>query len=99
MALDFILKLPKPLAIKYTERLRKIEEEYKMPYVTSTERMAIKRGQLENAREAVLDVLNARFKNVPYELKEKINYCESLTKLKRLLRKAATARSVSGLKV
>jgi flagellar biosynthesis/type III secretory pathway protein FliH len=55
----------------------KYEEDMKMPYVTSIERMGIikgrkegieegiEKGKLKIAREAVIDVLEARFEAVP----------------------------------
>lgn len=36
-----------------------------MPYITSVERIGIQKGMLQNAREAVLDALEARFATVP----------------------------------
>jgi len=36
-----------------------------MPYVTSIERLGIKKGALQNARDNVLEVLKVRFKRIP----------------------------------
>lgn len=36
-----------------------------MPYITSVERMGIKKGILQKGREDVIEVLQIRFSNVP----------------------------------
>jgi hypothetical protein len=106
--IDYVLTLPKPKALEFKKELEEFEEGRKMPYVTSTERIAreegvmqgitqgitegmmrgINRGQLENAREAVLDILEVRFGKLAAAMQEKINSCGDLRKLKKVLRQA-----------
>jgi hypothetical protein len=102
--IDYVLTLPKPKALEFRNALEQFEEGRKMPYVTSTERIAreegmmqgitqgitqgISRGQLENAREAVLDILEVRFGQLAAAIQEKINSCADLKKLKKVLRQA-----------
>ena len=43
--MDGIMVLPDELEIEYKNEISKIEEEKKMPYVTTIERMAEKRGE------------------------------------------------------
>ena len=90
--IDYVLTLPKPKALKFRNALEQFEEDRKMPYVTSTERIAreegLIRGQLENAREAVSDILELRFGQLAAALQEKINSCADLKKLKKVLRQA-----------
>ncbi|MCP4220281.1 MAG: hypothetical protein GY765_36960 [bacterium] len=49
--IDWILRLPEVLEKKITEEIIRIEEENKMPYVTSWERIAKKEGKLEGKLE------------------------------------------------
>jgi hypothetical protein len=94
--IDYVLTLPKPKALEFRNELEKFEEGRKMPYVTSTERIAreegmmrgISRGQLETAREAVSDILELRFGQLAAALQEKINSCGDLGRLKKVLRQA-----------
>ena len=106
--IDYVLTLPKPRALEFRNALEQFEEDRKMPYMTSTERIAreegmmqgitqgitqgmtqgINRGQLENAREAVLDILEVRFGRLAAALQEKINSCSDLRRLKKVLRQA-----------
>jgi hypothetical protein len=111
--IDYILTLPKPKALQFRKELKEFEEGRKMPYMTSTERIAreegmmqgitqgitegmmqgISRGQLENAREAVLDILEVRFGQLAAAMQEKINSCADLRKLKKVLRQAVLIKS------
>ena len=64
--------LPVPLTKKFTENLITYEEEKKMPYVTSAERIGIEKGMLSDAREMVLEALDIRFSsNVPGDIQKK----------------------------
>ena len=73
-----------------------------MPYVTSVERrgiqqgiqQGIEQGVLQNAREAVVDILEVRFGNVPQSMVQRIHAMEDLDLLKMLHRKAATVPSL-----
>jgi len=59
--IDWIIRLPEGLDNQISEKIARLEEEYKMPYVTSWERIAEKRGEkrgeekgkLETARELI----------------------------------------------
>ena len=42
--IDYILKLPKPKVLQFKKELAQFEEVYKMPYITSTERLAREEG-------------------------------------------------------
>ncbi|MDU9050032.1 MAG: hypothetical protein Q3M30_14380 [Candidatus Electrothrix sp. Rat3] len=90
--IDYVLTLPKPKALEFRNALEQFEEGRKMPYVTSTERIAreegLIRGQLEKAREAVLDILEVRFGQLAAAIQEKINSCADLKELKKVLRQA-----------
>ena len=51
-------------------------------------------GRQETLREDILDVLEARFKHVPYEVREKIQAIELEARLKRLHRQAVLVESL-----
>ncbi|MCI5130778.1 MAG: hypothetical protein D3904_04485 [Candidatus Electrothrix sp. EH2] len=48
----------------------------------------ISRGQLENAREAVLDILEVRFGSITSGIRKKISSCADLKRLKKVHRQA-----------
>lgn len=99
--IDWLLALPEDLELSFTESLRQYEEEIDMPYVTSVERRGIRKGVqqgiqqgIRNAREALVEILEARFETVPAPIAEVVNRTEDLSSLKLLLTKAATAASL-----
>ncbi|MDH4371806.1 MAG: hypothetical protein QE510_00250 [Verrucomicrobiota bacterium] len=77
-----------------------------MPHITLFEELALKeglekgiqkgleKGILQNAREAILDVLDTRFGEVPDSIRDRINSLGSEPTLKTLLRRAARASSL-----
>ena len=86
---------------KVYKQLTETDEKYlevkKM--ITVYEEKGIEKGELKSTREDVLEVLKVRFQNIPYAVKEKINYCDNLKKLKTLLRQAIIIKSITDLKV
>ena len=78
----------------FWQEMERYEEEHKMPYITSVERIVMRRGVLQTAREDVITILEARFEEVPSPLMETIHRLEDPTLLKTLLRRAATLGSV-----
>ena len=63
--LDWVLTLPDPLDEQYQNQLNEYEEEKKMKYVTTAERMGIKKGvqlgQQQGSASIVLRMLQGRF--------------------------------------
>ena len=49
--IDWIMRLPEDLEKLYHEELVKFEEEVKMPYVTTAERIGIEKGRIEGGKE------------------------------------------------
>jgi hypothetical protein len=68
----------------------KIEEERRMPYITTFERDA----KLEIARENVIEVLETRFSVVPDALSQRINSLNDLALLKQLHKQTITVPSL-----
>ena len=93
--IDWMMTLPKDMDSKFRQEIRRFEEENKMLYVTSIERLAREEGIIEKGREDVIDVLQIRFGEIPNELVDKINQIEDVTQLKRLLNRAVTSNSLS----
>ena len=73
-------------------------EIHRMRYVTSIERIAkqegIEEGKVENARESIIEVLEARFGKIPSDALESINCINDISVLKSLLRDATTISSM-----
>ena len=73
-----------------------------MAYVTSIERrglqqglqQGLRQGLLQKSREAVVEILEARFEVVPQSIVEIINDVDDLSILKMLLKKAATVQAL-----
>ena len=73
-----------------------------MEYITSVERIGIKKGIQQgiqqSAREAVIDILEVHFDVVPGSIVKTINGIDDPSVLKMLLKKAATVDSLDGFK-
>jgi len=112
--IDWIMTLPEALEKRFSDEMYEYEEEMKMPYVTSVERMGIKKGQLMGielgrqegrqegmlltSREAVTDVIEARFEAAPKSMINRIRKIDDTAVLKVLLKKAIHARSLKEFK-
>jgi hypothetical protein len=80
---------------QFTQHLIAYEEEKKMPYVTSAERIGIDKGQLLNAREMLLEALDARFSSdTPADIKQQIQALNNKIMLKRLHRSAIQSKDI-----
>ena len=105
--IDYVLKLPKLKALQFKQEMELFEEGRRMPYVTSTERIAreegmlqgISRGQLETTKEDVLEILEVRFGNIASVMKEKISSCGDMNRLKKALRQAVLVGSPGELEL
>jgi len=100
---DWLMMLPEDLTKKFTQDLIAYEEEKKMPYITSAERIGIEKGmaegmdkgQLFNAREMLLEALDARFSsNTPADIKKQIQALNNKIMLKRLHRSAIQSKDI-----
>lgn len=99
--IDWIMALPEELDLQFMDDVTHFEEEQKMAYVTSFERIwlqrgleqGLERGKQKIARENVVEVLDERFGGVPAGLPNLINQINDLPTLKMLHRKAITIAS------
>jgi len=103
--IDWLMVLPEDLEEGFAEAIRQYEEDIKMPYVTSVERKGIQQGiqqgiqegvqqGLHQMREAVIEILEARFEHVPRSIVTTIHRTGDLPTLRLLVKKAATAGSL-----
>ncbi len=96
--IDWFLSLPEELTRSFDEQLARYEEEQKMPYITSVERLAIERGELKGELKAnrarILEILQVRFGEVPDDLSEKLDWIEEVERLEDLFRQAITIASL-----
>ena len=56
-------------------------------------------GNIEMAQSAVIEVLEVKFSNIPYSIKEKILYCHDLEKLRQTLRNAILLNDINKFKI
>ena len=112
--IDWIMTLPEALEKRFSDEMYEYEEEMKMPYVTSVERMGIKKGQLMGielgrqegrqegmlltSREAVTDVIETRFEAVPKSMINRIRKINDADVLKMLHKKAIIVGSLKEFK-
>ncbi|MBL7040440.1 MAG: hypothetical protein ISR77_17515 [Pirellulaceae bacterium] len=113
--MDYILTLPDDLSIRFRSELELIEEELKMPYVTSVERIArqegiekgieegiekgIEKGVVQGVRETLVETLRVRFDDVPQWLVEKIEQCTDVQTLRSLHQQALKVESLADLQL
>jgi len=83
--------LPGKLEREFDREHTQYEDSQSMKYVTNIERRGRVEGQMEALRTATLEILEARFGDVPYELREELQTLTDETVLKRLPRLAAVA--------
>ena len=100
------MPLPDDLKIQFRNQLQQRLPDKTMPHITLFEELALKEGLekglvegrqegiVQTAREAILDVLDTRFGQVPNSVRERVNAIGSEPTLKNLLRQAARASSL-----
>jgi hypothetical protein len=91
---DWLLVLPDELERGFKETMIQYEEEKKMPYITSVERLGIQQGIQQAVREDVLDILETRFARIPQSVVEAVNRIENPAILKILLKRAIIVGSL-----
>ena len=109
--IDWLIPLPDDLKLQFRNQLQQRLPDKTMPHITLFEELALKeglekglekgiqKGLLQNAREAILDVLDTRFGEVPDSVREQVNALCSEPTLKELLRRAARASSLDEFSV
>lgn len=100
--IDGMMRLPEELQQEFKNDLRLYQEDRSMRFLGQTEEMAIQegfergieQGALQNARNYVLEILEARFEIVPLEVRQAVNMIADMSVLRRLLREAIAIPSI-----
>ncbi len=100
--MDWVMHLPEELSRRFWDDLTAYEENQKMPYVTSVEKIGIKKGiqqgmqqgMLLDAQEMLTELLEERFGGIDANLRERIKSIESRETLKKLFRQGLRAKSL-----
>jgi hypothetical protein len=104
--IDMMMTLPEQLQQKLVKKINSFEEERKMPFISPTEQMAIERGKeigkeigaLQNARNYITTVLQARLGEVSLEITASLAQISNLSILDEMLKLAVTVNSLDDFK-
>jgi hypothetical protein len=100
--MDWVLGLPKGLEQQFNNFTMQYEEDRKMPYITSIERLGMEKGRqegaLQKARENVVDILRVRFKRIPQSLTKLIQAIEDEKFLSKLMKEAILIDSLKSFR-
>jgi hypothetical protein len=88
--IDWLMELPPALAGLFTQDVDKIQEERRMPYVTSVERFALRKGQ----RQGIESLLKVRFGDEGLKLMPEIQEIHDEEILQAVLKALETASSL-----
>jgi hypothetical protein len=89
--LDWMLALPVELEQSFRSEIERFEEERQMPYVTSIERLAREEGLTEGFQNAIVKLLEARFKKLTAKQTREVRSVHEVDRLETLLRAASDA--------
>lgn len=101
--IDWIMILPHEMSEQFQTDLIRFEEEARMPYVTSIERLALQKGQQkgrqegrqEGVRESIIETLQLRFEGATPELIATLEQIQELQVLRDIHKLAVTATSLT----
>jgi hypothetical protein len=89
-----MLALPKELEDRFWTEMNRFEEERAMPYVTSVERIGIRKGLLEGIAVA----LDAKFGKADKQLIEELRAVTDVSQLRKVIRVLKKAKSQDELR-
>lgn len=84
--IDWLLELPKELQTKLRNEMYTFEKEKKMPYITSTERMAREEGLQQGVVESLAMNLEAKFGDAGTTFAKELQNVSDLNKLREIQR-------------
>ena len=104
--IDNMMTLSPELQSSLESKIKQFEEERTMPLISNMELRGIERGKeigkeigaLENARDFVKTVLQARLGEVPLDVEQYLNKVSVLSTLQEIVKLAATANSLAEFK-
>jgi hypothetical protein len=88
--IDWLMELPRPLDTLFWQELDKIQEEKRMPFITSVERVGLRRG----LRMGIESLLRMRFRDEGLKLMPEIEEIHDEEKLRAILQALETAASL-----
>jgi len=92
--IDWLMKLPDELELRFRQQVQEYEQRQNMPYVTSIERFGIEQGRAEGqliaCRQNILDLLEARFGEAPSDVRQRVEAETDLARLRAWHRLAGT---------
>jgi hypothetical protein len=94
--MDWVMVLPPELNQKLQQEIMELEEEKKMPYLSSFERMSMEKGRQEGQQSTLLDLLHDRFGAVPEWVSSRITGADYAT-LRQWTRAILTAPSIDAI--
>jgi hypothetical protein len=100
--IDWLMRLPEELEDNFLAEMHQYEEGKKMEYVTSIERIGIKKGIqqgiVKNAQEDIIDIIETRFGVVPGSIIEIIKGINDPSLLKIVLKQVVIVGSLEEVK-
>lgn len=101
--IDWMMDLPESLAEKFRAELVRYEEQKRMPYITSVERMGIEKGLQQGEAKGLLRgievSLKAKFGAAGLELLAGLRTLSDVQKLQAALDRIDTATSLDELRI
>ncbi|MDM8516163.1 hypothetical protein QUF76_08195 [Desulfobacterales bacterium HSG16] len=88
--IDWLIELPDDFERDFWDTINQMEEDKKMPYVTSVERI----GANRQARDSVLDAIDVRFQTIPGDIAESVRKIRKTEVLQSLHRHAITCENL-----
>ncbi|WP_235335124.1 hypothetical protein [Aphanizomenon flos-aquae] len=88
--IDRLMALPPNLDLNFKTELKQFEDDKKMAYITSIERLGI----AQTLQKSIVKIIKTRFQDGPSELVEQINKIYDHERLNQLLEQAITIGSV-----
>lgn len=100
--IDWVMSLPEELEQDFWQEVIHLEEERRMPYITSVERIGIQKGRVQGMREGLLAGielgLNLKFGTEGLELLAEISSLEDVEQLRAILTGLKTLNTLSELR-
>ena len=89
--IDRLMTLPPDLDLNFKTELKQFEDDKKMAYITSIERLGI----AQTLQKSIVKIIKTRFQDAPSQLAEQINKIYDHEQLNQLLEEAITTGSIS----
>ncbi|HEX5271097.1 MAG TPA: hypothetical protein VFW33_11440, partial [Gemmataceae bacterium] len=91
--IDWMMELPPALANLFDQEMARLEEERRMPYITSFERHGMEKGRKMALREAIEDLLRDQFGDAGLPLLPEIQALDDAEKYRAIIRAIPRANS------